>query len=123
MTFFFSAEGGSGTFTYQFDKNIFYDTNRNGVRNDDIDYADEESGTWSTEFFEAYGTIVVQLTVTDDETGDVSKTSTQVVFQSSNGGANLLSATPNEMMFLILSALLAAIGGIALVAFKPVLKR
>lgn len=123
VTFFFSAEGGSGTFTYQFDKNIFYDTNRNGVRNDDIDYADEESGTWSTEFFEAYGTIVVQLTVTDDETGDVSKTSTQVVFQSSNGGANLLSATPNEMMFLILSALLAAIGGIALVAFKPVLKR
>ncbi|MFT7184355.1 MAG: PKD repeat protein [Oceanicoccus sp.] len=123
VTFFFSAEGGSGTFTYQFDKNIFYDTNKDDVRDNDIDYADEDSGTWSTEFFKAYGTIVVQLTVTDDETGDVDSTTVQVVFEGSNGGASLLNATPEEMMFLILSTLLAAIGGVALVAFNPVLKR
>jgi PKD repeat protein len=122
VTFFFSAEGGSGTFTYQFDKNIFYDTNLNDVRDDDIDYADEEAGTWTTEFFEAYGTIVVQLTVTDDETGESDIANVQVVFSNSNGGANLLNATPQEMMFLILSAVLAAIAGVALVAFKPVIK-
>lgn len=122
VTFFFSAEGGSDTLTYQFDKNIFYDTNKDGIRDNDIDYADEESGTWTTEFFESYGTIVVSLTVTDDETGETDTTSLQVVFQGSMGGANLLNATPQTMMFLILSALLAAIGGVALVAFTPSIK-
>jgi len=122
VTFFFSAEDGSGTFTYQFDKNIFYDTNLDGIRDNDIDYADEESGTWTTDFFESYGTIVVALTVTDDETGESDTTTMQVVFQGSVGGANLLNATPQTMSLLILSALLAAIGGVALVAFTPSIK-
>mgnify|MGYP000173613789 CR=1 FL=1 len=119
VTFFFNAEGGSGTFTYQFDKNIFYDTNQDGTRDNDIDYADEDSGTWTTPFFESYGTIVVELTVTDDETGEMDKEAIQVVFQGSMGGANLINATPQSMMLLILSAVLAAIGGVALIAFKP----
>jgi PKD repeat protein len=122
VTFFFSAEDGSGTFTYQFDKNIFFDTNKDGIRDNDIDYADEESGTWSTMFFESYGTIVVALTVTDDETGDTDTETVQVVFQGSMGSANLINATPQTMMFLVLSALLAAIGGVALVAFNPATK-
>lgn len=122
ITFFYNAEGGSGTFTYQFDKNIFYDTNNDGTRDNDIDHASEKSGTWTTTFFQSYGTTVVSLTVTDDETGEKDTETVQVVFEGSVGSANLINATPKEMMFLILSALLAVIGGVALVAFKPNLK-
>ncbi len=115
VTFYFSSEGGSGDFTYSFDKNIFYDTDRDGVRDNDSDYVSSKSGTWKTTFFEAYGQIVVKLTVTDEETGESDIATVQVVFEGSGGGANLFNATPAQMMFLLLSALLTAILGVSLV--------
>ncbi len=117
VTFYYGAEGGSGNFSYSLDKNIFYDTNKDGVRDNDEDYDDDSSGTWKTPFFKSYGQIVVKLTVTDEDTGETDIATLQVVFEGSLGGANLFNATPTEMMFLILSALVTAITG-ALLTFK-----
>ena len=113
VSFFYGAEGGSGDFEYELDKNIFYDTDGDGVRDNDVDQDDNDSGTWKTPFFESYGQVVVKLTVTDTETGESDIATLQVVFEGSLGGANLFNATPTEMLFLILSALLTAILGIS----------
>jgi len=51
--------------------------------------------------------------LTDTETGETDIATLQVVFEGSLGGANLFNATPTEMLFLILSALLTAILGIS----------
>ncbi len=123
ITFFFSAEGGSGKFTYTFDKNIFYDTDKDGLRDNDIDYQIEDSGSWTTRFYESYGTIVVEMTVIDEETGESDSATVQVIFEGSLGAANLINATPRDMALLILSALIAAIGGVSLLAFKPSFKK
>lgn len=122
VTFYYGAEGGSGNFTYTLDKNIFYDTNKDGIRDNDEDYDDDSSGTWKTPFFTSYGQVVVKLTVTDEDTGETDVATLQVVFEGSLGGANLFNATPSEMMILILSALITAVAGISL-AFKSQLKR
>lgn len=114
VTFFYGAEGGSGDYEFELDKNIFYDTDGDGVRDNDVDYDDDSSGSWKTPFFTSYGQIVTKLTVTDTETGDTDIATLQVVFEGSLGGANLFNATPSEMLFLILGALLAAILGISM---------
>lgn len=120
VTFYFNAEGGSGNYTFSFDKNIFYDTGQDGVRDNDLDYSTSEAGSWRTNFDKSWGQIVVKLTVTDQETGESDIQTLQIVFPGSLGGANLLNATSGEMIFLILSALLSAIVGISLVfRFKP----
>lgn len=112
VIFYYGAEGGSGSFTYTLDKNIFYDTDGDGLRDNDADYEDNSSGTWDTPFFISYGHIVTKLTVTDTETGEIDIATLQVVFEGSLGGANLFNATPMEMSFLILSALLTVIFGV-----------
>ncbi|MEK9160157.1 MAG: PKD domain-containing protein [Patescibacteria group bacterium] len=122
VTFYYGAEGGSGNFSYVLDKNIFYDTDGDGLRDNDEDYDDDSSGTWKTPFFKSYGQVVVKLTVTDEDTGESDISTLQVVFEGSLGSANLFNATPSEMMMLIVSALVTAIAGISL-TFKSSTKR
>jgi len=120
VTFFYGADGGSGKFTYELDKNIFYDTDGDGIRDNDVDFSDNSSGSWKTPFFISYGNIVTKLTVTDTDTGETDIATLQVVFEGSLGGANLFNATPSEILLLILSALLTAIFGISLTfRYKP----
>jgi PKD repeat protein len=114
ITFFYSADGGSENFTYEFDKNIFFDTEGDGIRENDVDYSDSNQGSWKTTFYESYGDIVVKLTVTDDETGEKDVATIQVIFQGNLGGANLFSASPSEMALLTLSAILIAVLGASL---------
>ena len=121
ITIFYNAEGGSGNFTYRIDKNIFFDTSGDGIKDNDIDYSSRTSGSWRTNFDKSWGQIVIKLTVIDNTTGDSSFSTAQVIFQGSLAGANLFNATPSEMLFLIISALLVAIVGVSLVfSFKPV---
>lgn len=120
VTFYFNGTGGSGDYSYQIDKNIFYDTNEDGVRSNDIDNAASKSGSWKTYYDKSYGQIVAKLTVTDNQTGDTALATLQVTFQGSLGGANLFNATNSELLLFILSALLAALAGTALVySTKP----
>jgi PKD repeat protein len=113
ITFYYGAEGGSENYSFEIDKNIFYDTDGDGVRDNDNDHDDDSSGSWKTPFYKSYGHIVVKLTVTDEETGETDIATLQVVFEGVLGGANLFNATPSEMLFLILSALLTVILGIS----------
>ncbi len=115
ISFYFNATGGSGDYSYQFDKNIFYDTNKDGDRANDIDYADTKSGSWKTYFDKSYGQIVTKLTVTDNVSGDSAFDTIQITFQGSFGGANLFNATNSELYLFILGALMAALAGTALV--------
>jgi len=121
-TFYYGAEGGSGNISYVLDKNIFYDTDGDGIRDNDKDYSDDSSGTWETPFFTSYGQVVVKLTVTDEDTGETDVATLQVVFKGSLGSANLFNVTPGEMMILILSALITAVAGITF-TFKSQLSR
>lgn len=122
VTFYFNGTGGSGGYTFTIDKNIFYDTDGDGVRDNDVDYSSTSSGSWKTPFYKSYGQIVSKLTVTDNESGEKNISTLQVVFEGSLGGANLLSATPSQMLLLIGSALLTAILGVSMVfRHKPLL--
>lgn len=124
VSFFFSAEGGSGDYSYILDKNIFYDTDGDGVRDNDKDYTAKNSGSWKTPFYTSYGQVVSKLTVTDGETGDTDVATLQVVFEGSLGSANLFNATPKQMALLMLSALLTTIFGVSMAfRYKPLPRR
>lgn len=64
VTFDFSKSQGSIAY-YIFDKNIYFDTDGNGTKNDDQDFKTTLPGTWKTNFELAWGKIVVKLTVVD----------------------------------------------------------
>lgn len=51
--------------TYIIDKNILFDSNGNGVKEDDEDYKTDKAGSWTTPFARSYGAIRVRLTVVD----------------------------------------------------------
>ncbi|MBI4235083.1 PKD domain-containing protein [Candidatus Peregrinibacteria bacterium] len=50
---------------YTFDKNIYFDTDKNGINHDDQDFKTPLPGTWTTNFEKAWGKIVVKLTIKD----------------------------------------------------------
>lgn len=50
---------------YIIDKNIYFDTNGDGVKNNDEDFKTSLPGNWKTNFDKAWGKIVVKLTVRD----------------------------------------------------------
>jgi PKD repeat protein len=114
ITLYYSADGGNGDYSFTIDKNIFYDTDGDGIRDNDVDYEAETSGVWAADFYQSWGQIVIKLTATDEDTGDTDVATLQVVFEGSLGGANLFNATPSEMAILILSAMLTAIFGVSL---------
>ena len=117
VSFYFSAEGGSEDYSYSIDKNIFYDTNSDGVRDNDADYTARNAGSWKTPFYTSYGQVVSKLTVTDNETGETDVATLQVVFEGTLGSVNLFNATPRQMALLLLSALLTTIFGVSM-AFR-----
>lgn len=64
ITFDFTKSTGAIS-SYIFDKNIYFDTNGNGVPTDDQDFKTSLPGTYKTSFDKAWGKTVVKLTVTD----------------------------------------------------------
>ncbi|MFH1284125.1 MAG: PKD domain-containing protein [Candidatus Peregrinibacteria bacterium] len=64
VTFDFSDSVGPIAY-YVLDKNIYYDTDGNGIENDDQDFKTTLPGTWKTNFDVAWGKTVVKLTVVD----------------------------------------------------------
>ncbi|MFC1750561.1 PKD domain-containing protein [Pseudomonadota bacterium] len=51
--------------TYIMDKNVYFDTNGNGIKNDDEDHMSTTGGSWTTDFDSSWGNIRVRLTVKD----------------------------------------------------------
>ncbi|MFA6305549.1 MAG: PKD domain-containing protein [Candidatus Gracilibacteria bacterium] len=64
VTFNFSNSQGNIA-SYSIDKNIYFDTDGNGIKTDDNDFKTQLPGTWKTNFDKAWGQTVVKLTVTD----------------------------------------------------------
>jgi len=64
VTFNFGNSQGNIA-TYSIDKNIYFDTDGNGIKTDDNDFKTQLPGTWKTNFDKAWGTTVVKLTVVD----------------------------------------------------------
>jgi len=79
VTFDFSKSEGSIAY-YIFDKNINFDTNKNGIPNDEEDFKTSLPGKWTTNFDKSWGKIVVKLTVVDIQ-GNVNSTVQEIAFK------------------------------------------
>jgi len=79
VTFDFSKSEGLIK-SYIIDKNIYFDTDGNGVPTDDQDFKTTLPGRWKTNFEKAYGKTVVKLTVIDIY-GNESTTLKEIKFQ------------------------------------------
>jgi PKD repeat protein len=79
VTFDFTKSEGSIAY-YIFDKNINFDTNKNGIPNDEEDFKTSLPGKWTTNFDKSWGKIVVKLTVKDIQ-GNVNSTVQEIAFK------------------------------------------
>ncbi len=66
IRFVFSSSLGNIA-SYTIDKNTLFDTDGNGVADDDKDFQSNLAGAWTTNFEKAWGRIVVRLTVKDSQ--------------------------------------------------------
>ncbi len=107
ITFYFSSTGGTGNPEYRIDKNIFIDSDGDGIRDNDVDFRASRPGSARFTFFKADGQTVAKLTAIETDSGLQDIATLQVVFDGFLGGANLLAATPKEIFFLLATAILA----------------
>jgi len=107
VTVYFSSQGGSGNATYTIDKNIFIDSNGDGIRDNDVDFRATRAGSARFTFYRTDGQTVIKLTAIDDDSGLRDIATLQVVFDGFLGGANLLSIAPRDLFFLLASTVLA----------------
>ncbi len=94
--------------SYTIDKNIYFDTNGNGVNDDDEDYKASTPGKWTTAFAKEWGNIRIRLTVID-ENGKKDFVEKDVVFDDSSLGANIFASTTSEPATVLVSIAVFAI--------------
>jgi PKD repeat protein len=107
IIFSFRSEGAVGDANYCIDKNVFFDTDGNGQKDDDCDHEVRTAGSWTTNFDESWGNIVVRLIVTDSEGREYTVTK-QVKFEKETpalGGASIMPVTTGEALYILGSAL------------------
>lgn len=81
---------------YVIDKNIYFDSNGDGVKDNDENYKTGKSGTWTTDFQQAWGKIGIKLTVFD-ATGKSNSVMYDVVFDNVlKSGANNIFVIPGS---------------------------
>lgn len=77
----FAFTGSLGSVAnYTIDKNILYDTDGNGILDDDKDFESNLAGSWTTNFEKAWGRIIVRLTVQDSQ-GNKDSEEIEIKFQ------------------------------------------
>ena len=64
ITFNFTKSEGSIAY-YSIDKNIYFDTDGDGIKNNDADFKTQLPGTWKTNFEKVWGKTISELTVVD----------------------------------------------------------
>ncbi|MBD3327874.1 PKD domain-containing protein [Candidatus Peregrinibacteria bacterium] len=101
---------------YVIDKNVNFDTNGNGIKDDDEDHVATTGGKWTTDFDSAWGAIRVRLTVYD-EAGNKDSVNKDIVFDDAaptgtSGLSTNVFATNSPELF----ALLVSIFGIGILA-------
>ncbi len=112
ITLDYSTSVGDIT-SYIIDKNVYFDTNGNGVNDDDEDYKSSTPGKWTTDFAKEWGNIRVRLTVID-QNGRKDFVEKDVVFDNSALGANIFATRSNEAAPLLVSIAVFAIITISL---------
>ncbi len=95
VAFDFSSSQGDLVELY-IDKNIYFDTNGNGINDDDKDYKTTKPGTWTTNFDREWGRIRVRLTVIDDE-GVTDKVEKDIVFDDESDNKESITK-PNPLL-------------------------
>ncbi|MBI2464140.1 PKD domain-containing protein [Candidatus Peregrinibacteria bacterium] len=101
---------------YVLDKNVYYDTNGNGIKNDDADLTATTAGKWDNiEFQKEWGTISAKLTVYDQK-GKSDYVNIDIVFDSEKmGTTSVLDSVNNLGMFAVIAVMgVFAIVGIIL---------
>jgi len=103
--------------TYIIDKNVYYDTNGNNVKEDDEDYKSTSPGKWTTEFFKSYGQIKVRLTVVGED-GKKDYVEKEIVFDkpASTGTTDIFNTELDAPAILLVSA--AGFGILALNLYR-----
>ncbi len=119
VTFNYRAEGAQGAVQFCIDKNVYFDSDSNGKRDDDCNRTDTLAGTYTTDFSKSWGLIVVKLTVTDEKERkyEVIK---EIVFDnlpaaassvSSSAATSLLPVSQLEAIYIVITALAFSVMG------------
>lgn len=119
VTFNYRAEGAQGAVNFCIDKNVYFDSDSNGKRDDDCNRTDTLAGSYTTDFAKSWGLIVVKLTVTDEKSRkyEVIK---EIVFDTPlalevaparSGTASLLPVSQLEAIYIVLVALAFSVLG------------
>lgn len=89
VTLDFSTSTGNIA-SYVIDKNVYFDSNGNGIKDDDEDYKTDKPGSWATQFFRSYGATRVRLTVVDAK-GNKDIVDKDIVFDPAPGATTPLA--------------------------------
>jgi PKD repeat protein len=100
---------------YIIDKNVYFDTNGNGIKEDDEDYIATSPGKWTTNFSRSFGNIRVRLTVVD-AAGKKDYVEKDIVFDTAAGSVFTANVFGTENIGL--AALLVAAAGFAIMTIK-----
>ncbi len=96
---------------YIIDKNIYYDTDGDGILDNDKDNVTDKPGQWRTIFKKSYGKIKVKLTVIDKD-GNEDSVEKEIVFKEKNQLSTNILTTENSMFVILL--LLTSLGALVL---------
>ena len=110
VTFTFSSQGGVGDLTYWIDKNVYFDSDGDGKKDNDHNDEATSAGSYATDFDSSWGSIVVKLTVEDGQ-GNTDSVTREIKFDaepavsSTEGQTSVLPVTTSEALYILLTAL------------------
>jgi len=116
-----NSEDGAGV-TCWVDKNVYFDTSGDGIKNNDHDLENTNctSGTFNDIPYESsWGPIVMMLTV-ENEQGDVYQVTREIVFDIETGGTNILPVSSTGALVLIIVACSFALLGTSIYTIKKI---
>lgn len=116
-----SLSSGEGVSCW-LDKNVYYDTDGDDVKNNDHDFEQQNctSGSFDDVYFEeSWGLIVVMLTV-EDEQGNSYTVTKEVVFDTELGGANIFPVSGTQGFVLMIVALSFALLGASIYTVRRI---
>jgi PKD repeat protein len=116
------SESVGNIIKYAIDKNVYYDTNGNGVNDDDEDFTSQFPIKWTTHFEQSWGKTMAKLTVYD-AFGNKDEVTKEIVFDGDDdapvippmgvsGSANIFTAGDSKAVLPVLGVIM----GIFLIA-------
>jgi len=111
VKFTFSAQGGVGDLTYWIDKNVYFDSDGDGKKDNDHNYDATSAGNYTTDFDSSWGPTVVKLTIEDEQgntdtvTREIKFDAAQTVSTTTEGQTSVIPVTTSEALYILLTAL------------------